>query len=470
MFFLKTFIACYYFIFATIVQTTLGYNTNTYSNANQPENYCKQFSPKCTCENTYTLTCNNFRELDELNFILGSALLFKYALIQPIEPIRLDQSFNILYLIFDNNAEITLKGFHSYDILVNPFTKINRNQVVLNFNDTSMEFFYQNKLIDEKICNSLILEETPLLASSNRINLFESVRFPTKLCPKVFYQAEKTDLNLYKQQINNNQMTFMKNVQQDEQMYAYKINSINMFNSQVSLDLNFIDANVFKSITSLNLYNTYLFDTRNDFFHYFRYLKSISLDLTNLKESLVKMDKNNFLTYLNYYLPVQTELEHIPTANLNEQTEILFSDSNKLYEFGDEDLCLFRKFPHEKLVYPTVSSKEKLECSCTVIWLLRYSKFYRNRLRLETQSIRHCLQNEFLFNETLKKCNIDERIQTCKKEDPYASSRQGLSGWELALIVVLPFLFFLTIILLILYIWYSKQTKMEKNVEILHRI
>lgn len=200
---LKSAVIVYLYFYFTSIDQIACYKTNTIENINQPENFCKQFSPKCVCENTYTLTCNNFRELDELNFILGSALLFKRALIQPIEPIRFDQSFNIIYLIFDNNAEITLKGFHSYDILINPFTKINRNQVVLNFNDTTMDFYYQNKLIDEKICNSLNLKSNPLLASSNRINFFESVRFPTKLCPKVFYQAEKIDLNLYKQLTNN---------------------------------------------------------------------------------------------------------------------------------------------------------------------------------------------------------------------------------------------------------------------------
>ena len=46
------------------------------------------------------------------------------------------------------------------------------------------------------------------------------------------------------------------------------------------------------------------------------------------------------------------------------------------YTYPDRDLCLFKSFPHRRLIYPILEPPKKIKCTCTVIWLIHFSEFY----------------------------------------------------------------------------------------------
>lgn len=50
------------------------------------------------------------------------------------------------------------------------------------------------------------------------------------------------------------------------------------------------------------------------------------------------------------------------------------------YDFPEKDLCAFRSFPHEQLVYATLLISKP--CSCTMLWLSRYLPIYDVRENL----------------------------------------------------------------------------------------
>ena len=54
---------------------------------------------------------------------------------------------------------------------------------------------------------------------------------------------------------------------------------------------------------------------------------------------------------------------------------------NEIYEYPDEDFCLFQHFPHDHLVYPMLVPGKKIKCSCTVLWLIQY-RVVKTRLSL----------------------------------------------------------------------------------------
>jgi hypothetical protein len=82
---------------------------------------------------------------------------------------------------------------------------------------------------------------------------------------------------------------------------------------------------------------------------------------------------NQYLLFLDLN---KTDFIHtyLVTVNLyykRPEVEIIHRD----YAFPDEDFCLFWPFPHEQLVY-MVFDKANLNCTCTILWLLKYADLY----------------------------------------------------------------------------------------------
>jgi hypothetical protein len=86
------------------------------------------------------------------------------------------------------------------------------------------------------------------------------------------------------------------------------------------------------------------------------------------------------------------------------------------FQFEDEDLCLFEKFPHKNFVLLLVETPSKLPCSCTVYFLYKHNKYkpYLNKFELEMIPT-NCLEiHSQLLAEQLEYCDIDRRLNDCK--------------------------------------------------------
>jgi hypothetical protein len=105
---------------------------------------------------------------------------------------------------------------------------------------------------------------------------------------------------------------------------------------------------------------------------------------------------------------------------------------------------VFKDFPHQKLAYPALFTKENLTCSCTVMWLIQYYKLFKFKERLETKSIANCINDDLLFEQTILNCNFSQRIDACNLNGSRVS-QDGLTDWELALAISLPLLFVLIV-------------------------
>ena len=82
-----------------------------------------------------------------------------------------------------------------------------------------------------------------------------------------------------------------------------------------------------------------------------------------------------WVSYLNKDIN-QSSSSEIKHDYLNRIIVISFIEYNYYinykYSFPDEDLCLFKEFPHRQLVIPLFPFLEKeTECSCTLIWLFK---------------------------------------------------------------------------------------------------
>jgi hypothetical protein len=85
---------------------------------------------------------------------------------------------------------------------------------------------------------------------------------------------------------------------------------------------------------------------------------------------------------------------------------------NRFYTFPNEDICLFKNFPHSQLVLPLIifdpANFRSNECSCTLIWLIQYYKLFFSEV-FQYITIDPEYEN-LLVNQTMNQCKISEKI------------------------------------------------------------
>ena len=106
---------------------------------------------------------------------------------------------------------------------------------------------------------------------------------------------------------------------------------------------------------------------------------------------------------------------------------------NRFYTFPNEDICLFKNFPHSQLVLPLIvfdpAQFDSSDCSCTLLWLQQYYKYYFSsdfsiyeaHIKIDweyrdlflNQSIVKCHQSQEYFNRKFLLCNFSQRFEKC---------------------------------------------------------
>lgn len=145
-------------------------------------------------------------------------------------------------------------------------------------------------------------------------------------------------------------------------------------------------------------------------------LKSIKLELHNFREFILNENKTDWMLDLNKNEDVTSAIKYMHKFILM----LYLTDKSQEFSYNDEEFCLFKNFPSNRFVYPIIKTKPALQCSCTVLWLIKNYKAYLTPqllLMLKTNSIASCLDienNE--FNKKLDQCRFEERLFNCDNE------------------------------------------------------
>ena len=182
----------------------------------------------------------------------------------------------------------------------------------------------------------------------------------------------------------------------------------------LSGQINEIQSDLFTFLNKIRFISINIENTRQFFHLGLRWLQSINrgFNANLIKISNTSMDIN--LIAKKRVIVSFAEYAHI---------------FGSVYNYPDEDLCLFKDFPHAQLVYPSITLTDTVTCSCTLIWLIRYSKYYMNEdlthydqdlyldypSGLGNFSVRQCLHKD--FDRLLNKCDIDARLELCIKNN-----------------------------------------------------
>jgi hypothetical protein len=143
---------------------------------------------------------------------------------------------------------------------------------------------------------------------------------------------------------------------------------------------------------------------------------------------------------------------------------------NYSYLFPDEDICLFKDFPFQRLIYPLIILSEKDKCTCLLLWLSRYNNYSpggydpcpnRNKICNYTQMLNKCDLYKFKRRlSTISQHEYDNFYSEYKDEQTRYNQR-------LADVIVYNFLFpiigFIGFVLNLLNVLVLTNKKCEKD-------
>jgi hypothetical protein len=394
---------------------------------------------RCTCETAKFIKCENFTSFSELDFKSINFTEINVLELRPLDPLILDNSLNLSSITIINK-QVILSNIRGFMLNSNPFESINQNMkkkniIELKLYDSEFEFYESEETKLESKCNKYELINrnafnNTILSRFSTVSLSKNVKYSNNMCPFVFQNA-KIDLFLINN-INETNRLGIKTVNLTENDYknanlSISINQLYLFNVNLTrLDDELLSRIVFSSIKTLQFYGN-LTEIQSDLFGAsFKNLKSLVLDLFNF-DQFIRNKNNDWMSSLGSY--------ERPGISSNGSRSIYSSridllvhlnDRKEEFVFDDADFCLFAKFPINKHVYPLIKTKDNLNCSCTLIWLIKEYKNFLNRQQFalfKTKSVEKCLDEVSEdFSTFESECNFDEKILSCEDKFQRKSS------------------------------------------------
>lgn len=394
-------------------------------------NYCMKYLPHCQCRSSERIECSNFETFDKLNFQdpvkikLSNLKQYHFMKINPKVPLKLDDSFNLDELNLDTNKfQFILNNIDSFELTSNPFHSYSAfgSLPLISINNSSFSFVYRGKEFNW-FCDLVIKDSqlNPLFSSFKSLYLgySSSVDFSSPICPAVFKNTNLDSLFMTNLSLSNRPRFI--DVQDSDANINSHINSVHIQASQIGLDSSLLDKHVFKNTKKISIEFSNLTAIDTHVFSQLRSLKHINFWLFNF-DHLIHSIGLDWLNGLNNELKLFYDVEVLDKKfqKLKEfvhkkQVTIELRDESGTYFYPDEDFCIFKDFPHSRLVFPLIQSSKKLNCTCTMIWLLQFYRYSNKDMR--TASVEFCFNGVTIFDLLVISCRFNERLKNCSALD-----------------------------------------------------
>ena len=388
---------------------------------------------------------SGFERYSQLNFNCSSVILVLNLILLPNNDLFLDNTFDLISIVYKiqpyYKKSITISFFRIRGFNYVGFKYLNITDFSILISFGRFDFYLNNKLIDENECVfDNFKNRTSFFGSITELRLGYNVVYSKKTCPYVFMNSYITQLSISKiinSFIYKNQLEFIDlNKPSNFSLNNKVLRYLNIEVTYESLSSKIINPHVFKYMKCMTILGI-VYNIENKLFSNFKKLRLLQFIVSNLRQLL--QNNNKWLMDLNSDVNVDFTNSKTVANKLSYMFIIQIVQKGKMesmldsvYEFPDEDFCLFQHFPHKHMVYPSIISANKLECSCTIIWLIQYSDYYLygdDYKKFRTSNyyyMDYIFENtteshkvKFCLGKNLKKriweCNFDQRLKLCNK-------------------------------------------------------
>jgi hypothetical protein len=376
---------------------------------------------------TYFINFDSFSQLIldcNQSYKISKTLIFI-----PNNQILIDKSYEIETL-FDNKYinQIKIIQMHyvkGFDIQTMSFSnRFKLKNIVLGIYFSNLNSYSKGDLIESSKCNLAIFNNSNNFFNSYGTLKFSKVIYPANLCPLMFRNSPVIQMvfgDISNSFIVNNRLSFYPINGTDLNMLHFYFVSFQLSYERLT-SVNF-NRELFKHIEVLTLSGC-LNGIQHDLFKEFKFLKFIDFQIDNFQQFF--HTGNKWMNFVNFYVNANLSNQRSVEINIENNFILKFHylknilSFSPIYEYPNKDFCLFKTFPHERLVYPLLIPGKELKCTCTIHWLQRYTYIYKSLINddISYQDNYQNAQHSFIFeiNATYNYCNTFFNTSECEFE------------------------------------------------------
>ena len=350
--------------------------------------------------------------------------------------IILDDKFDLKNIFEETQipliTDITFSNLKGIDIQRRPLTQ---NEILFSMSFSDFSFYSNEKPFKQSICDTTFLSSS--LFFRNLIGLtLRKVNYPPYICPIIFKESKIRIIifdDIANSFLSRNTLRFSKiSTREAFNLGIFNLYTVRFYVYYVSVNSEMIIPELFGTVVEMKFAHV-IQEIRGDFFKQLTKLKFLDFKLDNFGQFFHA--GTHWLEYVNNDVEVHLSQLYDVWSHLNQALFVRFQypkhiDSfNKIYSYPDEDFCLFRDFPHSRLVYPIIEPGKEIECTCTLLWLQKYSQFYIENLNttldytlnyfddfiyVDASNVKRFKKYVFTFckNKTIK-CDLEVKKKLC---------------------------------------------------------
>jgi hypothetical protein len=387
----------------------------------------------------------NFKKFTDLILDCNQTYnITKHVILWPKDSLVIDESVQ-LNKVFDESkiksiAYLNIINFKGIDINSQSFLLDSSRfklKLKINIYFSKLDIYSNSSLIEASKCD---------LATYNVSNNFfkhvysisiQNVKYPKEWCPHFFHNFVLGHLFFF--EIANSFL--IKNRLNFYQLNSSKVYIKYLFELQFDftyeeLNKNNLSPDLFRNVPYLGIGGV-LNGIETRLFEDFQNLKKIEIVISNLKE--IFHSGNKWMNYLNLKVSLNT------STNLEQSMQLKFRflsqhvSFDSIYQYPNEDLCLFKNFPHDRLVYPIMIPGKRLKCTCTLLWLESKLHLFKSKVKflndydLIYDADYSVSESIFVFcnvSFNTSKCNLNEKFMLCKIVQSESTSREHLFHFD----------------------------------------
>jgi hypothetical protein len=403
----------------------------SHSNTCNPDKY-RWMDPDLDIDWNVTVF-SNFNKFSDLPMNCNQTYnISKWLQFLPNNGLIIDQSFDIEKLD-TRNRTFFIEYLVFNKIIGVDITNIKPGLVknVSNFVITTLAFYYSRidaysngEKISNSQCNLKTYKNADTFFKSFFIIYLRNV-FYSEICPLMFRNSYA--YLMYFGDISNsflikNRLKFTNlNLSTDFNMNMVALTKVVFDINYDFLSENMLNKHLFKNIGELKLTGQ-LLGIESDLLNQFKKLREILFKIEDYRSFFHRSTK--WLKNLNGRINVNLTNRIQVKISFNDALYLYFLypnlvSFNKIYEFPDEDICLFKFFPHKHMVYPLFKPGKRINCSCTLMWLQSYNRIYEptneSRYRENINLMNRVeYDGDYEFCNLLVKCDFKRIFDNCE--------------------------------------------------------
>jgi hypothetical protein len=355
----------------------------------------------------------------------------------PNQELIIDKTFDLEKIFLPTQilkiSDLSIANIKGIDVNMNSLSEGN---FLIQLSHSSLDFYSENKQETTK-CDAKNFNVN--FFSSFSVLIFTKTTFQPKLCPFVFKNLACFEIRfdtIADSFLGKNLLQFAQvNVSKKYDFGNKMLRVLTLSLYYVGLSEGMMHPLVFKRMRELKIENV-LTNIDTGVLDKFTSLRNLDLKLDNFRDFFHQGNRNAWLKDLNSHVIHQDFFKLFLNKTNKNQLNILrvrFQypkkrlSFNSMYEFPNEDACLFKDFPHEQLVYAMIQPGKVLKCTCTLKWLEMYSHLYEPAINVTNDYEKNYVEEKYLlmnlkqsymfcFNDSTE-CDFGKIFNICEKHE-----------------------------------------------------